>query len=1308
MNIIDYLNKLLLQCGDVETNPGPVNIPIAPGQVRNNVKIKIATYNINGGLSKPLKQKRILNKIRRLDPNTIFCLQETHLVTANEFVMKARWNNGISWSHGTAASAGTAILFKSKEWDETVEVGNIEGGRCCYVILKKENLLLMVINVYAPNKAVDSVVFYDTVNQLLIDKQANYPGVSIAVAGDFNVTLSESDSVNRVGYAGEDRVRDRVETLLEDHALFDIKKFKFPLDCKPTFKRNRTMSRLDYVCVDNVLYQNVTDYQDNWSFDQSDHAMIFADLIIESDIIMGKGYFKANSKLLEFPQYHQQIKEHILNSIEQSNVITDPHVKWDYIKMEIRNIFMEIGKENSQLLRSEIALLEKENNHLIEKIKEAVRLGKSEEIISTLEEDQVIVRDQLEKTQDLISEKLLFRSKCEYVEKGEKSNKYFLNLINRNQKRSCITKIDIEGRTYKGKEMGNVIADFYKTLYSKDDIDRNCENIINNANLPKLSIDDKAIIDGDITLEELHEVLSSSKDSCPGIDGIPYSVYKEFWSILSPHLLASWNKSIEIGQLSKEQKHSIISLLQKPGKPVGDINNLRPISLSNCDIKLVTKALSRRISKVVNIFSNTQTAYLKNRRATDNINLLQAITEICDKEDFGAFVVSLDATKAFDSIDHEFMHKVLQEFGFGDKFLNTLKMLYNDLSAEVMINGVRFGKFIIKKGVKQGDALSCVIFILCMEVLIRNIQNNQEIKGVKIKNPLDGVESEIKVVAFADDTTPVVRDVESIRQIFETYSQFTHFSGIQLNKNKTEILPIGTFKDNLDNITIDQVELKVVNKTKICGFVLSCDADILYNENVIKTIEKLKTKLNPWRQRNLTTQGNILLVKTFGMSQLTYVLNCISIKQNEIKSINKEIYNFIWRGRDKIKREILQLDYQFGGLKAPNLDTMIFSAHIKQYCRFSFDDLNHPIKTAWNIVAGYRSVCNFNSLKQVSKSDYLKKSIREFDKFSFNIYSWQLQSSFLMKTYDSLRNNHDTMTSIEYKVRLAKSSLDTYEDLRNKDIIRRLKRFDFKTVLDVITRQNPVVFLELASIKNKIGMNMINALTHANQNNRLNEASVVWSSVCIDENKFENCKKSSQFRFLKVFNESIGITKEQILNKLNLDPDQVLLDDLNPFIKLRKTTGEIRLRDFQYKILMSTLVTRKKLCDFRIIDDPSCLSCVEVNEIVNDNIRHSFYECPTSRKTWENVKTVLLNSYEFQFEINEINCILGMQGRLKKVTEINELLIIIRKTMHAPVNKRKALTCNEISSIFESRGKVNRLLQVKKLNEQTRKLARAR
>ena len=114
----------------------------------------------------------------------------------------------------------------------------------------------------------------------------------------------------------------------------------------------------------------------------------------------------------------------------------------------------------------------------------------------------------------------------------------------------------------------------------------------------------------------------------------------------------------------------------------------------------------------------------------------------------------MDARKAFESIDHEYLLKVLEAYVFGPKFINWVKLLNKNLKADILVNGYRTDKIDIEQSVKQGDALSCSLFILCMDPLIRKVNSDDTIEGLNIGNPIliD------KLCGYADEIVFIIKD----------------------------------------------------------------------------------------------------------------------------------------------------------------------------------------------------------------------------------------------------------------------------------------------------------------------------------------------------------------------------------------------------------------------------------------------------------------------------------------------------------------------------------------------------------------------
>jgi hypothetical protein len=345
-------------------------------------------------------------------------------------------------------------------------------------------------------------------------------------------------------------------------------------------------------------------------------------------------------------------------------------------------------------------------------------------------------------------------------------------------------------------------------------------------------------------------------ESAPGPDGIPYSVYKKYWNIVGPVILAAWKHSLENEKLPPSHLESVITLLPKEGKDNKEIKNWRPITLSNCDAKIITKALSLRTAKVLeSIIDTSQTAYVPGRSITDNLRTNFYFKNFCQKNNKDAVLISLDAKKAFDSVSHKYIEETLVQYGFGPNFLKSFKTLYKDITAKILINGWFSEAIRIERGVKQGDALSCAIFIICIDPLLRNINKNKHIKEVQIsRRNITNKRIIFKGAAYADDIS-VICERKSIQLVFNEYDRLTRRSGLELNADKTEILKLNSKESESFNITYNEkrFQISTVDTIKICGLCYCCDMEKEYQLNVHEKIMKLTkpglTDTSQWKER---------------------------------------------------------------------------------------------------------------------------------------------------------------------------------------------------------------------------------------------------------------------------------------------------------------------------------------------------------------------------------------------------------------------------------------------------------------------------
>ena len=122
-------------------------------------------------------------------------------------------------------------------------------------------------------------------------------------------------------------------------------------------------------------------------------------------------------------------------------------------------------------------------------------------------------------------------------------------------------------------------------------------------------------------------------------------------------------------------------------------------------------------------------------------------------------LLNIDFEKAYDSVDHKYLFKVLNTFNFGTSFQKWIKMFYYDISSCVMNNGLTTGYFNVNRGLRQGDPSSCYLFVLAIELLLINIRNNNDIRGININQNV-----QIKMACYADDISCFVQDVASSKK----------------------------------------------------------------------------------------------------------------------------------------------------------------------------------------------------------------------------------------------------------------------------------------------------------------------------------------------------------------------------------------------------------------------------------------------------------------------------------------------------------------------------------------------------------------
>ena len=723
--------------------------------------LNLASLNVRG-LRDSSKCVRLLGELKNLRVD-VAAVQETHFtcdadcrVLENDF--------DVFSAYGSRISAGVSLLVgRSLDADVDVVFAG-DGGRLVVADVAVKSFKFRLVAVYVSKIAAERVSFFRRLAPFLDDTK------QLVLMGDWNAILDPKlDKVGR-GTRRAGRCDSSLVGFVTHHDLVDRFRLDHPwremwtwLDSSPSAKLGSYLDRVLVRRADIDIVSCPTFHLIAWT----DHKLVRVSLQLANRPSLA-GYWKFNTSLLEIQDFHDRLESLIQRALVGA---VTRNRWWISLKYRIRDFATKYGRQ----LNLDKA---KEAKSIEDRLSRAVAGGDSLGVELARRD---LERESSERYKGFVVRSRLNRVLNEAVKSNEEVRRFPDQYI------ASVKTPD--GRLLRScREMRDAFRAYFRDRFARCPdlpIWEFCSYL---ADFPRLGVAEAASCEGVVTECEVRDALKQvGLNKSPGLDGLPYEVYLRMSHMFVPILTDVFNHWFAQGAIPGCVAKGVITLLKKGGQHVGEgLDDYRPITLLNTELKILARVLPNRLQRVISdLIGPEQTYAVKGRSIQDNLHLIREVLE----DDTEAALISLDQSKAFDRVDHRFLATVLETARFKPEFCRWISMMYHNPQAVVQVNGRRSRVFAIERSVQQGCTLSPLLYVLTLEPLLRRLRDegtSPSQRGVLFDGPLTA-----RVSASADDITVFVSRRLDIKAVKEAVVEYERIAGAKVNFDKSAGLRLG-------------------------------------------------------------------------------------------------------------------------------------------------------------------------------------------------------------------------------------------------------------------------------------------------------------------------------------------------------------------------------------------------------------------------------------------------------------------------------------------------------------------------------------
>ena len=482
-----------------------------------------------------------------------------------------------------------------------------------------------------------------------------------------------------------------------------------------------------------------------------------------------------------------------------------------------------------------------------------------------------------------------------WLKDGDKNTGFFHRMASAHRRHNAMDRIKVNGEwLVEEQEVREGVVNSFQQLLTED---MGWQADIGSIPVGCISLQDAESLETPFAENEIHSALMEMNgDKAPGPDGFTVAFWQDAWDFAKEEIMEMFKEFHEHSSFVKSLNNTFLVLIPKKSG-AEDLGDFRPISLLGGLYKLLAKVLANRLKKVIGkVVSIAQNAFVMGRQILDASLIANEVIDSWQKRKEKGLICKLDIEKAYDSINWNFLMKVLQKMGFGTKWVGWMWSCVSSAKFSILVNGVPAGFFPNTRVLRQGDPLSPYLFVMGMEildVLIRRVVEGGYLTGCNIRG---GSRTSLNIshLFFADDTVVFCEaNKDQVSHLSWILIWFEAASGLRINLAKSEIIPVGEVEEILEMAA--ELGCRVGSlPSQYLGLPLGVPNRASSMWDGVE--EKVRRRLALWKRQYISKGGRITLIKSTLASMPIYQMSIFRMPKSVAKRVEKTQRDFLWGG----------------------------------------------------------------------------------------------------------------------------------------------------------------------------------------------------------------------------------------------------------------------------------------------------------------------------------------------------------------------------------------------------------------------------